>query len=115
MREVELSDREAEEVYAKRDAAARHPLPIAAEEPRAFTLVVGDAGIREQRHFDRHRPVHRLRHAKGPEQREAEFDIPDQHPAAEQAVVLRTRALRVRMALAGVERVDVVTANEVGI
>src|SRR5256885_3300058 len=79
MREVELPDREAEQVDAQRHTGAGHRLPIAAEEARALAAVVGDAGIGEQRHLHRNGPIHRLRDAERSQQREPELDVPDEH------------------------------------
>src|SRR5439155_9922634 len=111
-REVELADRKAEEVHAKRDARAGDAFARAAEDLRRLVAVPRDAAVGEQRHFHRNRSVHVLRDAERPEQREAELEVADEHAAADQSIERGAVARLVRHALSRVERVDVVAADE---
>src|SRR5206468_1063113 len=63
---------------------------------------------------DRDRPVEALP-AQGPEGREAQLEVPDQDPAAEELVEDGTALVGARPALVGAEGVEVVAADELGV
>jgi len=96
--EIELADRVAEQVDTQRDPGACHAVvhvermrhrgraEYACRKRRGGHVVPRDAAIREERHFNRHRTVHFLRHAKRPQQREAELDVANEHAAADEAL-----------------------------
>src|SRR5207253_391029 len=72
-RKIELADGIAEQVCAQCDACAADAVAGAAEKRRLLAAVPGNAAVREQRQFDRHRTIHVLRDAERSQQREPEF------------------------------------------
>src|SRR5258705_3730892 len=112
-RDVELSDRVSEQVDAERRSSRRPALPAAAEQRRALAAVPRDAAVGEEDDLERNRSVHpRRRGDERTKQREAEFQVADEHAAAEQPIERGALARRAGHACAGPEPDDIVAAPE---
>src|SRR5215831_18802607 len=109
----EFPDCKAKQVHAERSASRGHALAISSEDRGRLAAVPREAAVRKQRDFNRYRAVHPLSRAEGTKQREAELDIADEHPTPHESIEKGTAALGVGHAVPCVERVDVITADEI--
>ena len=86
---IDLGNRKVEDVDAQRGADADDRFAVGGPEAGARPAIPGDAGVGEDRHFDRQRTVEVVAAERGP-QREAQFRVGDPDPAANQAIERRT-------------------------
>ncbi len=85
---IDLGNRKVEDVDAQRGADADHGFAVGGAEAGASPAIPGDAGVGEDRHFDRQRTVEVIAAERRP-QREAQFRVRDADLAANQSIERR--------------------------